>query len=186
MERPVLAILDFYGAKNFNHPFWTSEIPSLAEKLPPALAPDFMNQVYSEKPVPTWGGVSLEGQAAPGPPNFDDPRQAFAMTQIAKGTVLKTCYPSQDFQKIDPVLNVTRAFPPTFIVHGLADFMIPCDISSKPMLKALKAAGVRSDMVEIPGEPHTFVARMVKGSQTWEMQRRGFDFLQKIIEQEKS
>lgn len=179
VDRPVRAILDFYGAKNFSDPFWTSEVPSVRKMLPDNLTPEFLNKVY-EGPVPIWGGVSLEGQAAPGPPRFDTPRPAFAFTQIANGTVLKVCFPSGDYKKIDPLENVTSKFPPTFIVHGLADVMVPIEMS-RAFYEKLKENGVRCDMAEIPDEPHTFVGRMQKGSRTWNMQREGFDFLQKVI-----
>jgi hypothetical protein len=85
-------------------------LPSVASKLPPNLTPEFLNQVYKEKPVPIRGGVSLEGQAQQGP-DFSDPRQAFALTQIARGKVLDVCFPSKQFKKIDPAENVSRDFP---------------------------------------------------------------------------
>jgi len=177
---PVLGILDFYGAKNFTDPFWHSPVEKLAAKFPGVVTQEFMSRVYDEKPVPIRGGVSLEGQA-PGPPDMKDPRQAYAMTNIAQGTLVKNCFPSGDLKKIDPVLNVTPAFPPTFIVHGDADEMVPLGMS-KEMYKRLQHAGVQCNMVEVPGEPHTFVGKMVKGSHTWNLQREGFDFLQRLIE----
>lgn len=180
VKKPPRAILDFYGAKDFQDVFWTSPIQSIVDKLPKNLPQAFLDKVY-EGPVPIWGGVSLEGQAQPGPPRFDDPRQAFALSQIGHGTLLQKCQPQQWLDKIDPIMNISSAFPPTYIVHGLADEMIPIEMSRK-LLTLLREKGVRCGMVEIPGEPHTFVARMAKGSQTWTMQRRGFDFLQDVIE----
>lgn len=185
VPRPVLAILDFYGPVHFADPFWTSRIEEIASKLPTGLTPEFLNQVYDEKPVPTKGGVSLEGQAKPGPPDFSDPRQAYAFTNIANGTLMKSIFPSQEWKKIDPIENVTEDFPPTFIVHGLADSMVPISLS-REMYGKLKEKGVECEMVEIPGEPHTFVARMEKGGATWELQRKGFDWLQGIIERKQT
>lgn len=180
MKQPVLAILDFYGAKNFSDPFWSQPIDKMATKFPGDVKAAFMNKVFDEKPIPTKGGVSLEGQA-PGPPDKSDPRQAYAMTQIAQGTLLRNCFPAMDLKKIDPVMNVTSLFPPTCIVHGDADEMVPIEMSNA-MFQRLKEEDIDCDMIKVPGEPHTFVGRMKKGSQTWDLQRKGFDFLQRIIE----
>lgn len=183
MKHPVLAVLNFYGAVNFSDPHWSSELPPLAAKFPGEFTPEFLNKVYDEKPVPIKGGVSLEGQAGPPRPSKDDPRMPFAMTQIAHGKVLNVIFPSMDLKRIDPVLNVTSAFPPTFTVHGDADWMVPIGMS-EALFKRLKEAGVESEMLVVPGEPHTFAGTMKKGSQTWNLQRRGFDWLQGIIERQ--
>ncbi|KAM0351047.1 hypothetical protein ACHAPU_002828 [Fusarium lateritium] len=155
VPRPVAGIYDMYG------PY------------------PFINTVFTEEPVPITGGVSLEGQAT-GPPDFSDPRQAYALTQLANGTVLDAIFPSKDWSKVDPALNITSPFPPAFIVHGAADTKVPIDLSRK-LFSLLKASGVKCGMVEVPGEEHTFAAKMEVGSETWELQRRGLDFLESLI-----
>lgn len=179
VSRPVSGIYDMYGPSNFADSFWTSELPQVAAKLPPGLTEDFINQVYAEKPVPTRGGVSLEGQA-PGAPNFSDPRQAFAFTQIARGSVFKAVYPSGDWDKVDPLRNIDSSFPPTYIVHGTEDVMVPIGLS-RTLYSALVESGVQCGMQEVPGEGHTFAAQMQVGSRTWELQRKGFDFLESLV-----
>lgn len=179
VPRPVAGIVDMYGPCNFAHSFWTSELPHVAAKLPQDLKQDFLRRVYDESPVPIEGGVSLEGQAQ-GPPDFSDPRQAFALTQIANGNVMSAVFPSKDWDHIDPLRNISADFPPTFIIHGEADTMVPKKLS-RDLLQELKAHGVKCGMQEIPGEEHTFAARMKVGSQTWELQKRGFDFLQGLL-----
>lgn len=168
-----------YGPCDFSNPSWTTELAPLAARLPPDLTDAFLHQVYSETPVPTQGGVSLEGQAQ-GPPDFSDPRQAFALSHIAKGQVLQAVCPSGAFGAVDPLLNVSASSPPTVIVHGAADTMVPAALSRR-LYHAFQEAGVRSELVEVPGEEHTFAAKMVVGSETWELQRQGFDFLQSLI-----
>lgn len=176
----MLAILDFYGPKHFADPFWTSDIPEVKSILPTDLTPEFLNQVMDEKPVATQGGVSLEGQTSKGP-NFQDPRQAYAFSHIANGTLMKAIFPSEDWKKIDPYENISSDLPPTFVVHGDADHMVPIRLS-REYVKILREKGVKCDIIEVPGEPHTFVGRMKKGSETWYLQRKGFDWLQTIIE----
>ena len=172
-----------YGPCNFSDSFWTSELPQIASKLPPGLTADFINQVYSESPVPIRGGVSLEGQA-PGAPNFSDPRQAFAFTQIGQGSVLTAIYPKGDWDTVDPLRNIGASFPPTFIVHGTEDVMVPMSLSND-LHSALLAHGVKCGMAEVPEEGHTFAAKMKVGSRTWEIQRKGFEFLESLIDRAK-
>ncbi|EXF83063.1 hypothetical protein CFIO01_06235 [Colletotrichum fioriniae PJ7] len=179
VDRPVAGIYDMYGPSNFTHAFWEKPLPHVAAKLPKGLTKEFMDKVFDEDPVPILGGVSLEGQA-PGPPNFDDPRQAFAMTQIATGNVMNTIVPDKNWDAVDPIRNITPSFPPTFIVHGQADTMVPLELS-QDLIKVLKEKGVKSELREIPGEEHTFAAKMKVGSQTWNLQREGFDFLESLI-----
>lgn len=149
-------------------------------KLPGHLTSDFINKIYDENPVPIEGGVSLEGQAN-GPPDFSDPRQAFALSQVANGTVMDAVYPSRKWAEVDPLLNISSDFPPTYIVHGTADTKVPIELSRK-LYRKLQSLGANCDMSDAPGEEHTFAAKMVLGSQTWDVQRRGFDFLQGLIQ----
>jgi dipeptidyl aminopeptidase/acylaminoacyl peptidase len=102
------------------------------------------------------------------------------MTQIANGTLLDACFPSGDLERIDAVQNIHSSFPPTCIVHGDADVMVPLELSR--MLSAkLKESGVCYEMIEVPDESHTFAGKMIKGSRTWEIQRRGFDWVEKQL-----
>ncbi|EFY85755.1 hypothetical protein MAC_08225 [Metarhizium acridum CQMa 102] len=179
VPRPVAGIYDMYGPCHFDDPFWTSRLPHVADKLPPNLSDGFISQVYKESPVPTTGGVSLEGQAT-GAPNFSDPRVAFAFTQIANGRVLDVVMPSKEWSKVDPIRNITPSFPPTFIAHGTEDKMVPMSLS-KGLLKVLRQNNVHSAMVEVPNEGHTFAGTMKVGSTTWELQRQGFDFLESLV-----
>lgn len=81
---------------------------------------------------------------------------------------------------IDPARNVSGDFPPTYIVHGMADTMVPIELS-RELLRRLQEAGVRCGMTEVPDEEHTFAATMKVGSRTWWLQREGFDFLESVI-----
>ncbi|KAK6829218.1 hypothetical protein RU639_003603 [Aspergillus parasiticus] len=186
VPKPPKAILDFYGAVHFTHPFWAEPLSHVAEKLPPGLSPEFMNRVYEEDPVPTDSSISLEGQTESGRakgPDFSRPRDAFAFMQIANGRVLSACFPGRDVREIDPVYCVREGFPATCVVHGAEDRMVPIYLS-RELVKVLEAKGIECEMVEVPGEDHTFAMGMEVGSRTWEMQRRGFDFLERIINRE--
>ncbi|KAJ5810607.1 uncharacterized protein N7503_002825 [Penicillium pulvis] len=184
------AIFSLYGAVHFTHPFWKEKLPHVAAKLPPNLEESFLNKIYDEVPVPTDSSVSLEGQSESGAskgPNFSQPRDAFAFTQISSGNVISVIYPpgepggsDEGYKLVDPVQNVSAEFPPTYIVHGLADTMVTIDVS-RELHKRLSEAGVPCGMTEVPGEEHTFAMMMKVGSKTWWLQREGFDFLEKYI-----
>lgn len=106
------------------------------------------------------------------------------MHQIATGTVVNAIWPAypKDLGKIDPILNINPKWPPTAIVHGTADATIPMRLS-KEFEHKLKALGVQTQFFEVEGEPHTFVGKMKKGSQTWDTQRKGFDWLQERLKE---
>ncbi|KAH7143520.1 Alpha/Beta hydrolase protein [Dactylonectria macrodidyma] len=179
VARPVAGIFDMYGPCSFSDPFWKSTLTEVKSKLPTDLSDDFLSKVFNEDPVPIRGGVSLEGQRVGGP-NFDDPRQAYALTQIANGRVMDVIFPSADWDKVDPIRNISSSFPPTFIVHGDEDRMVP-QYLSKGLLQKLTENGVKCGLRGIPDEGHTFAAKMKVGSQTWNLQREGFDFLESLI-----
>lgn len=155
-------------------------------KMPPAFfEPRPQNEIdalYLEK-MTFIGGASLEGQALD--PTAPDPkvRQAFAMHQIATGNVVKTIWPAYPAQlkKIDPLLNVSKSWPPICIVHGTEDTMIPMSLSQH-LCKRLKEEGVEVEFVEVEGQEHTFAGKMERGSKTWNTQRKGFEWLQMILE----
>lgn len=153
----------------------------MASKIPGGLTSEFMNQVYEQKPVPIEGGVSLEGQARDKGPSFNDPRQAFCLSSIAHGRLLDAVFPSGDWQKVDPLLNISESFPPTFIVHGEVDTMVPVNLSLE-LHSVLQKSGVECGIRVIPGEEHTFALNMKKGSESWNLHLEGFAFLESLVQ----
>ena len=158
-------------------------MPDMPKHFYEPLSKADVKSVYDEKAV-FIGGLSLEGQASdPYHPNPKQ-RQGFAMHQIATGKVINTIWPSypSDLEQIDPILNVSKDWPPTAIVHGTADTTIPMRLS-KDFEAKLREKGVKTAFFEVEGEPHTFVGKTVKGSKTWESQRRGFDCLEERLKE---
>lgn len=183
MPKPPIAVLDFYGAKHFVDTFWKQELPFLP------VAPCSEEQkhaIFAERPVPTKGGVSLEGQnpADPATP-ADTARAAFTLNTLREGRVLETVYPRceadpSSLELVDPSLNIRPTFPPVCIVHGDLDNLVPIHLSYAVFDK-LKGAGVPCKFILVEGEGHTFAGKMRKGSKTWETQRLGFDWLEAQI-----
>lgn len=173
----------------FDDPFWLRPIEEVRNRLPSILPDSAFEHLYQEKTV-FMGGISLEGQrdaagatrSVPMQPNLNDKRQLFAMQAIAQGKVLRSIWPAfpNDLDRVDPARNVHKDWPPTAIVHGTADTMVPMHLS-QAFEGLLKEKGVETEFIEVEDEPHTFLGKMVKGSKTWDTQRRGFDFLERIL-----
>ncbi|KAF4992352.1 hypothetical protein FDECE_13741 [Fusarium decemcellulare] len=183
VPRPVAGIYDMYGPCVFHDPSWKEKLPHIALSLP-EFPPGFIDQVFDEDPVPIEGGLSLEGQRKGGP-DFTNPRQAYVSTQLANGTVLDAVYPSGNWDEVDPIKNLSPFFPPTFIAHGADDRLVPPRIS-EALFSALSQHGVKCDLRIIPEEDHIFTGTMKVGSQTWNLQREGFDFLESLIQHPKA
>lgn len=102
------------------------------------------------------------------------------MTHITNGTLMDVCCPSKDFEKIDPIRNISKGYPPTCIVHGQSDTMVPITLSQE-LYAVLQKQGVECKMIEVPGEEHTFAGKMRKGDRTWDLQRKGFDWIETVL-----
>jgi len=69
-------------------------------------------------------------------------------------------FPALDFAPdlaagISPILHVTPDDPPTLLIHGDADRLVPVS-HSHTMYAALQGAGVESELIIIPGGDHGF------------------------------
>lgn len=64
-------------------------------------------------------------------------------------------FPNEQAAAISPILFVDAKDPPTLIVHGDADTLVPIS-SGQSIHDALKAAGVKTEMVVIKGGDHGF------------------------------
>jgi acetyl esterase/lipase len=69
-------------------------------------------------------------------------------------------FPALDFDKklaadISPLLFVDASDPPTLIIHGSADTLVPIS-SGRSIHEALKQAGVNTQFIEIEGGDHGF------------------------------
>lgn len=164
------------------HPKWSMKVERM-NKLP-GMEPGFMEQVFDERSIPVEGGVRLNGEWCP-LKMIKEPwlnhRSAFMYAHMAKGNLLNVCYPrgveTGDFKSIDSSLNVTGSFPATCIAQGTADSFVPLE-SPQGFVDRLQHVGVRSQLIEIPGADHMFTAKMTVGDTTYELQKRGFDFIQ--------
>lgn len=64
--------------------------------------------------------------------------------------------PNEDPKKLSPLFLIGPKTPPTLILHGLADTVVPVE-ESKKYYRALLAAKVRAKMITWPDAQHAFV-----------------------------
>lgn len=154
----------------------------------PELGSDVIQQIKNERPIPVEGGVRLDGEWCPLKiikQPWLTPRSAFMYSRMAEGTLLNVCYPkgveSGDFKPIDPYLNVTEDFPATCIAQGTADNFVPLE-APQGLINKLQNVGVQAELVVLPGAEHMFTATMKLGDRNYELQQRGFDFIQESFE----
>lgn len=57
-----------------------------------------------------------------------------------------------------PIAHVDSQTPPTLLIYGSEDKTVP-PAQSRAMAARLKAAGVKSDAIELPGVDHSFIGR---------------------------
>ncbi len=76
--------------------------------------------------------------------------------------------PIEDQDNASPIHWVAEDFPPTLLIHGNADNVVPVSESIK-MYDALKAAGAKSELHIYEGAPHAFDAVPEFGRQVTEL-----------------
>ena len=92
--------------------------------------------------------------------------------------------PSKDFPALEfdaelapsvsPILFVSKDNPPTLLIHGDADRLVPISHSQR-MHTALKEAGVTTDFVTIPGGTHGFAGNAEHARQATELMVAWFE-----------
>jgi len=73
----------------------------------------------------------------------------------AADALLGDTYTDEDVRRASPVTYVGPDFPPTFLIHGGADRVVPTS-SSFVMYDALREAGVSVDLHIVAGQNHAF------------------------------
>jgi len=115
---PPLAIVDFYGPKYFQDPFWSLPLTALSKI--PDFDDAFLNKVFDE-PLRTSTASSLEratAAARKGPPKPDltVPRNAWLFSILKKGTYLRQMVPDGNLDRVDPIHDFSTKFPPTYFL----------------------------------------------------------------------
>ncbi|KAF5264219.1 hypothetical protein FOXYS1_5005 [Fusarium oxysporum] len=168
LPNPPLAILDLFGMIYLqNEAFHTA-----STKPAPPLEDDFVNKVYKDIPPPTAGPSPF----GPNGPNFADYRVAWMFKRINQGKHMSEVIADGDYARVDPATLFAKGFPPTYFIHGTADFLVPHSISQRAH-DELKNLGVETQIELIEGAGHGFDAGAAPGDEKFTIISRGFDFL---------
>ncbi len=64
-------------------------------------------------------------------------------------------YPEEDADRISPILQVSADDPPTLLIHGTADTLVPIS-NSERVYAAFKEARVETEIIIMEGAGHGF------------------------------
>jgi len=76
-----------------------------------------------------------------------------------------------------------RELPPTVLVHGTEDLMVPCEIS-RDLFTALREKGVDAELIEVEGANHGFdlVPGAIEDEEKRKVFERANEFIAKYLE----
>ncbi|KAL3493898.1 hypothetical protein BJX62DRAFT_234754 [Aspergillus germanicus] len=200
---PPDAILAFYCATDFEDPFWSHpNYPENSEAL--SKQPYNLLEGVQKHPITAYN-VPSSAHAVGGWMAPQDPRSRIVLHMNWKGQfmpVLLHGLPHADSvsnseaqallcQRQPPVEEIQRASPyaqikkgnyhtPTFIIHGTEDDLIPWKQSVRT-IEALKAQGVRADIAAPQGKIHLFDMYRDPDGSSWEVVRKGYEFLVDVV-----
>ncbi|KFY86576.1 hypothetical protein V500_07539 [Pseudogymnoascus sp. VKM F-4518 (FW-2643)] len=175
LPNPPLAILDLYGMKYLQDPFYST--PSVAMSKIPEFDKDFINQIYKDIPPPTSGLPPMGPQG----PDFSNYRIAWMFNAIKEGKHMQTVIADGNSDRVDPAtLFSERKFPPTYFVHGTADTLVHPKFSQHAY-DELKAKGMETELVLVEGAGHGFDAKAKPGDDFFTIVNKGFEFLKAHI-----
>lgn len=143
------AILALYPYIGYDNSFYSTPLPAFKDV--PAIPEDFQNQIFEGPPVYRFPMVFLENHQ----PDLSLPRQAWMISQIRDGTLMKTINGGDDYTKVDPIYSFTEKYPPTCFIHGTADAMVSHDFSARAET-ALEELDVDTELLYVDGADHAF------------------------------
>ena len=146
--KPPLAIVDLYGVKYLSEASWTRPLPAFAKI--PDLPEDFISKIYEGPQAITSLPMFVDGK-----PALSDPRCAWYIQQLKRGTSISSLIPDGDYARVDPALRFKKGFPPTYFSHGVPDQFVDHKLTVRAY-EELKKLGVETEMVIADDIGHVF------------------------------
>jgi dipeptidyl aminopeptidase/acylaminoacyl peptidase len=84
---------------------------------------------------------------------YKDPKLSIFMPAFPTTKDTTTDEMAKIAHDLSPIYMVTSSFPPTLLIHGDADQLVPVQ-QSKDMNDALQKAGVKHNLIIVPGGGH--------------------------------
>jgi acetyl esterase/lipase len=145
---PPLAIVDFYGCKQFADPFWIKPSPPFAQV--PQQSEVHIAKVFEGPQAVTSLPLFVNGK-----PALEDPRCAWFITQLRDGKSISSIVPDGDYQRVDATTQFSSDFPPTYFFHGTTDVFVDLELTARTH-KRLREFGVETTLDIGKGVGHVF------------------------------
>ena len=148
LPNPPKAIVDFYGVKylrdfKLHQPFaGFAQIPEMPE--------EHTNKIFEGSQAFQSSSMFVDGK-----PNLKDARSAWFIMQMKKGASISSLIPDDDYDRVDATTGFSKAFPPTFFLHGTADVFVDHKLAIKAH-RELKNLGVETELLLGEGLAHVF------------------------------
>ncbi|KAL4874504.1 Alpha/Beta hydrolase protein [Aspergillus karnatakaensis] len=170
LPQKPLAILPVFPATYLEDSFYHTPNPAFSHI--PSFPQSVLDEVQTHIPPPSAAGPPT----GPNGPDLANPRVAWLMDGIKKGTWLNALVPNNDYSQVDPSKLFNSAFPPTYFIHGEKDTLFDVRFSKKAA-EELKSNGVGAEIVIVEGAPHGFDAMAKPGDEKFSIVTKGFEFL---------
>jgi len=152
--RPV-AIAEFYGINGVDSDYFNKPKENIPTE---AVVPESVMELVEAKPLS--GAPWLTADFKP------TPRSSIWSYLIQKGLYGKSVFgfdvnKSEELEKLiewKPTKNITRDYPPTIVLHGNKDTIVPFQ-DAEEVVESLKKAGVDHQFIIGEGEGHGFFYR---------------------------
>lgn len=183
LPEPPVAILDLYGVKYLRDPHYHTPLPLFASL--PEVPSETLAKVLNGPQALTSAPMMLPD----GKPNLADPRAAWLLMALKRGTSISGVIEDGNYDRVDGAATFAglagkaqaKRFPPTCFIHGTADDFVPLRVAEQAH-RELQAAGVPTKLVVGEGLPHAFDLRgLKKEDKAWEIVEKGLEFLKSYV-----
>jgi len=159
------AIIDLFGNAAISGPFYNSPKENLD---PENVVQDSVWENVKDRPICGYPVLDSDGNL------ITDARSFIYMNMVQKGTFLKHIFgldinKESDVPKIDswtPARNISKDYPPTYLMHGDQDPIVPI-ADSEEVAEALKKHGVVHEFVVGEGQEHGMMDAFIPNEPGW-------------------
>ena len=148
LPNPPKAIADFYGVKYLRDFTLHRSFGGFAQI--PEMPHEQTQKIFDGPQAIRSAPMFVDGK-----PNLQDPRSAWYIMQMKKGTSVSALVPDGDYERCDATTGFTKNFPPTFFLHGKPDAFVDYKLAVRAH-RELKNLGVETELLLGDDIDHVF------------------------------